>query len=191
MAKATSSKERSKLHLVPLTHEPLLHLANIPQTLKMNVSACEETLSRSNARHMGRHIEIWVAPKNARNQPMSESARAEIGWARQWESLGDSQTTKSDRERRLLPHIGLQEGGAEDTRNPSAKAKIETMKCLQDVRGGASAKEVNHLAEPKATAEESELNLGVIHLLKDRMDLNNLLYPPLKEIYHKLPRANG
>ena len=29
MAKATSSKEQSKLQLVPLTHELLLHLANI------------------------------------------------------------------------------------------------------------------------------------------------------------------
>ena len=110
-----------------------MHLADIPQTLKMNVNACEETLSRSNARHMGRHIEIWVAPKNARNQPMSESARAEIGWAHLWESLGDSQTTKLDRERRLLPHIGLEEGRVEDTCNPSTKAKIKTMKCLQDV----------------------------------------------------------
>ena len=96
----------------------------------MNVSACEETLNRNNARHMGRHIEIWVAPKNAQNQPVSESARAEIGWACQWESLGDSQSTNLDRERRLLPHIGLQEGGAKDTRNPSAKAKIKTMMCM-------------------------------------------------------------
>ena len=65
------------------------------------------------------------------------------------------------------------------------------MKCLQDVRGGASAKEVNHLVEPKATAKESELNLDVIHLLEDRMDLSNLLYPLLKELCYELPRANG
>jgi hypothetical protein len=50
---------------------------------------------------------------------------------------------------------------------------------------------VNNLAKPQATAKESELNLGVIHLLKDRMDLCDLLYPPLKEIRHELPRANG
>ena len=52
-------------------------------------------------------------------------------------------------------------------------------------------KEVNHLAKPKEAAKESELNLGVIHLLKDRMDLSNLLYPLLKEICHELPRSNG
>ena len=65
MAKATNNKERSKFHLMPLAHEPLLHLANIPQALEMNVNTCEETLSGSNALHMGRHITILVAPKNA------------------------------------------------------------------------------------------------------------------------------
>jgi hypothetical protein len=82
-------------------------------------------------------------------------------------------------------------GGAKDTHHPRVKVVIIPNKHDANKWRRASAKEVHDLAITKASTEKCELNLCIIHFLKVKINLPNLLHLSHHKIEHKLTRANG